>query len=236
LRSHWALNFPTGEAAPLFILLKGESVTKVYVAVATLGWLRHEVAYALIGLTHDGRYAIDVSGLFVFGRPLECARHMIINNFLETDSDYLLMIDSDVVPRGNPLDLVEFDLDIVAMACPIWRPGSYPPIVLNATPVDGTTVIRPADGPLIEVTQASTGGILIARRVLEHPDMKNPFGSVFGEDGVTVADDDITFYRKARAAGFRIWLSLIHHFGHVKDVDISLIHNAVKEWETGSEG
>jgi hypothetical protein len=205
---------------------------KVYVAVATLGWLRQEVAYHLIGLTHDDRYAIDVSGLFVFGRPLECARHMIINNCLETDADFLLMIDSDVVPRGNPLDLVELDLDVVAMACPIWRPGSVPPVVLNATPVDGSTTVRPADGPLVEVTQASTGGILIARRVLEHPDMANPFGTEFGEDGVTVADDDVSFYRKARGAGFRIWLSLAHYFGHVKDVDISVLHSAVREWES----
>jgi hypothetical protein len=206
-------------------------VTKVYIAVATHGWLRHEVAYALVALTHDTRYAVDVSGLFVFARPITCARHMIINNFLETDSDYLLMMDDDVVPRGNPLDLVEEDLDVVAMACPVWRPGSTPPIILNATPVDGSTVVKPADGPLVEVKQASTGGILIARRVLEHPDMTNPFAFQYDERGLTVADDDATFFRKARAAGFRVWVSLAHYFGHVKDVDLSYIHSVVKQWE-----
>jgi hypothetical protein len=211
---------------------KGETdVKKVYIAVATHGWLRHETAYALIALTHDGRYAIDVSGLFVLARPIPCARHMIINNFLGTDSDYLLMVDDDVIPRGNPLDLVELDLDIVAMACPVWRPGSTPPIVLNATPVDGSTVVKPADSLLVEVTQASTGGILIARRVLEHPDMVNPFAFQYDERGLTVVDDDATFYRKAREAGFQIWVSLAHHFGHVKDVDISYIYSVVKEWE-----
>lgn len=206
-------------------------MTKVYIAVATHGWLRHETTYALIALTHDTRYAIDISGLFVFGRPLPCARHMIINNFLGTDSDYLLMVDNDVVPRGNPLDLVELDLDVVAMACPVWRPGSTPPIVLNATPVDSSVIVKPTDGPLVEVTQASTSGILIARRVFEHPDMKNPFAFQYGEDGMTIVDDDITFFHKARAAGFRIWVSLAHYFGHIKDVDISYIHSAVKEWE-----
>jgi hypothetical protein len=206
-------------------------MTGVYIAVATLGWIRHETAYALIALTHDERYAIDVSGLFVLARPIPCARHMIINNFLETDSDYLLMVDGDVVPRGNMLDLVEVDLDIVAAACPIWRPGSTPPIILNATPVDGSTVVKATDGPLVEVTQASTGGLLVARRVLEHPDMKNPFGSEFDENGITSVDDDVTFYRKARAAGFRLWVSLNHYFGHIKDVDLSYVHSVVKEWE-----
>jgi hypothetical protein len=209
----------------------GADVTGVYIAVATQGWLRHETAYALMALTHDQRYAIDVSGLFVLARPIPCARHMIINNFLKTACDFLLMLDDDVVPRGNPLDLVEHDLDVVAMACPVWRPGSTPPIVLNATPVDGSTVVKPTDGPLVEVTQASTSGILIARRVLEHPDMKNPYGFQYDEGGVTSVDDDITFFRKARAAGFRVWVSLNHYFGHVKDVDISRIHDAVKEWE-----
>jgi hypothetical protein len=156
---------------------------------------------------------------------------MIINNCLETDSDHLLMIDDDVVPRGNPLDLVECDLDIVAMACPVWRPGATPPIILNATPLDGSTVVKPADGPIVEVTQASTGGILIARRVLEHPDMKNPFAFQYDENGVTSVDDDATFFRKARAAGFRVWVSLVHYFGHVKDVDLSYIYSVVKEWE-----
>ena len=205
-------------------------MVKVYVAVATQGWVRHEAAYSLIELTHDNRYEMDISGLFVLARPLNCARHMIINNFLETDCDYLLSYDSDVVPRGNPLDLIEFDLDIVAMACPIWRPGSVPPIVLNATPVDGSTMIKPEDAPLIEVTQASTSGLLIARRVLEHPDMVNPHQFQYDDRGVLVVDDDITFYHKAREAGFRIWLSLIHYFGHIKEVDLALVHSAVKEW------
>lgn len=206
-------------------------MARVYIAMPTLGWLRHEVAHTLIGLTHDGRYEINVSGLFVFGRPITCARHMIINGFLETDSDYLLMFDNDVVPRGNPLDLVELDLDVVAMACPIWRPNNVPPVILNAMPVDGTVMIKPMDGPLVEVAQASTSGILIARRVLEHPDMKNPFAFQYDEKGMTVVDDDITFFHKARAAGFRIWLSLIHYFGHVKEVDLSRIHSAVEVWE-----
>lgn len=207
-------------------------MAKIYVALPVMGWIRHELAHALIVLSHDGRHELNMSGLFVVAaRPLPCARHTIINKFLKTDTDYLLMFDSDVIPRGNLLDLVDLDLDIVAAACPIWRPGSIPPIVLNATPVDGSTTVDPTANPLIEVTQASTSGILIARRVLEHPDLKNPYAFQYDGDGLLTMDDDITFFRKARAAGFKIWVSLAHFFGHVKEVDISYVHSVVGEWD-----
>jgi len=208
-------------------------MAKVYVALPVLGgWIRHELANELIILSHDRRHDLDMTGLFVVAaRPLPCARHTIINKFLKTDADYLLMFDADVVPRGDVLDLVDLDLDIVAAACPIWRPGSTPPIVLNATPVDGSTTVAPGSDSLIEVTQASTSAVLIARRVLEHPDLRHPFAFQYNEDGLLAADDDITFFHKARAVGFKIWISLEHHFGHMKEMDASYVHSAVKEWE-----
>jgi hypothetical protein len=206
-------------------------MTTVYVAVPCLGWVRVELAHALRQISHDGRYELEWADPIFNMRPLSAARHSIINRFLASEADWLLMFDNDAVPYANPLDLVEHDLDIVAMACPIWRQGASPPVVLNVTPLDGTmTVNLDADGPLLEVSQTSTSAILVARRVLEHPDMKNPFGAQFGEDGTTIADDDVRFYRRARAAGFKVWVSLDHICGHVKDVDVMALAQAVKEW------
>lgn len=202
----------------------------VYVAVPTTGWVRYELADALREISHDRRHELIFGKMNPLTRPAPCARHYIINNFLEMDAGVLLMMDSDAVPYHNPLDLVEHDLDVVAMACPIWRPGAVPPIVLNATPLDGSTMVNLDDGPLMEVSQVSTGAILVARRVLEHPDMRNPFAFEYGQDGLTAVDDDITFYRKVRAAGFRVWISLDHICGHVKEIDIVTVHDAVAEW------
>lgn len=205
-------------------------MTCVYVAVAMKGWIRHELARLLISMSHDRRYELVMDDLFVQTRPLPSARHLIINKFLETDADYLLTLDDDIVPYCNPLDLVEEDLDVVAMACPVWRPGEIPAIVMNATPADGSTVIDLDDGTLLEVENTSTSAILIARRVLEHPGLKNPFRFRFSEDGLLAMDDDSNFYHVARDAGFKVWVSLDHICGHVKEVDITGIHNAVKEW------
>lgn len=204
--------------------------TSIYVSVATRGWIRHELARSLISLSHDSRYQVDMSDLFLTGRPLSAMRHLAINKFLATDCDSLLIMDSDAVPYCDPLDLVEKDLDIVAMACPVWSPNETPAIKLNAAPVDGREVIDLEDGVLLEVENTSTSALLIARRVLEHKDMKNPFVQRFDEDGLLAMDDDSNFYHLARDTGFKVWVSLDHICGHVKEVDVTGIHNAVKEW------
>lgn len=202
-------------------------MTRVYVGVPVLGWIRHELARSLIEISHDGRYELEIA--FIRTHPGSASRHKIINNCLNTDAEYLLMLDSDATPYANPLDLVEYDLDVVAMACPIWNPTLRPPVTLNARPADGSLTVTLGSG-LVEVLQASTSVVLVARRVLEHPEMKNPFAFQFDDDGLTTVDNDITFFWKAREAGFKVWVSLDHVCGHIKEVDVVDIANAVEKW------
>lgn len=205
---------------------KGE-MTKVFIGVPMTGWIRHELARSIVAMTHNGKYLIEL--LFSHDRPTSSNCNRIIRQFLEGDADHLLLMASDTVPYSSPLDLVELDLDIVAMACPIWRPSGSPPIVMNATPVDGRKTVNLDDG-LIEVTQASASVMLMARRVLEHPDLKNPFAYGYDEDGEKTASDDIVFFRKAREAGFKVWVSMDHLCGHVKEIDIAGMYNMVGKW------
>lgn len=202
---------------------------KVFVGIPMTGWIRHELARSIISMTHDGRYLLEV--MFSVDRPTPSNCNRIVKQFLEGDADYLLIAGSDTSPYANPLDLVELDLDVVAMACPIWRPTGSPPIVMNATPADGRETVSLDDG-LVEVTQASASVMLVARRVLEHPDVGpgGPFAYEYDEDGLHVVSDDIIFFRKARAAGFKIWVSMDHLCGHVKEMDIVGVYNSVGEW------
>lgn len=200
---------------------------KVFVGVPMTGWIRHELVRSIIAMSHDGHYRLEV--LFSEARPTPANCNKIVNRFLGSDADYLLMMASDTSPYANPLDLVSLDLDIVAMACPIWRPTGSPPIVMNATPADGRKTVSLDDG-LVEVTQASASVMVIARRVLEHPDLKNPFAYEWGDDGLPSASDDIVFFRKARKAGFKVWVSMDHLCGHVKEMDVIGVYNSVSEW------
>ena len=204
-----------------------EGETGVMLAVLATGWIRAELADALIRMSHDGRYRLNIT--FSWARPIPANRQQIIRAFLESDYDYLMMLDDDVWPYGNCLDLVEDDKDVVIFPAPIWRPGvDQPPIVSIITPLEGDKVNFDVGG-VVEV-QAGGSAFLIARRVLET--LKPPhFTYSFDDWGMMTVGEDINFCRKVREAGFKIWAAYSHPCGHIKEMDLVEVHNEVKEWK-----
>jgi hypothetical protein len=203
-------------------------VTEVYVAVLTSGWVRHELAAQLVAFLDDRRYKLELH--FSYDRPTPSNRNGIVKRFLAGEADWLLMIDHDTIPYGNPLDLVERDLDVVTFPYPIWRKDDDPPITLSlSVGKKGKPIVRLGEG-VTEVAWGGTGMVLIARRVLEHPDMRAPFAYRYDEDGIKIWEEDSTFCYRVGRAGFRIWSALSHPCGHVKEVNLVDLHDAVTEW------
>ena len=203
-----------------------EDAKGVMLAVLASGWIRAELADALIRMSHDGRYRLNVT--FSWARPIPSNRQRIVKAFLESDYDYLMMLDDDVWPYRNCLDLVEDDRDVVLFPTPVWRPGTDdPPIVSVITTLDGGTV-NLDESAVVEV-RAGGSAFLIARRVLETLEPPQ-FEYVFDDWGMMDVEEDINFCRKARAAGFKIWAAYSHPCGHIKEVDLVDLHNEVKEW------
>lgn len=210
--------------------------TEIYVAVLTSGWVRHELAAQLVAFLNDHRYQLELH--FSYDRPTPSNRNGISKRFREGTADYLLMVDHDTIPYSNPLDLVEKDLDVVTFPYPIWRPKAVPPITLSLAMEAGEgpdltgqhgQMVKLGKG-LQEVKWGGTGMVLIARRVLEHPDMRAPFAYRYDEDGIKIWEEDSDFCYKARRAGFRIWSALSHPCGHVKDLNLVHVHDAVGAW------
>ena len=201
---------------------------KVWIAVLTSGSIRHELALALIRMSHDGRYALEFH--FSFARPIPGNRCLITKRFLASDADWLLMLDSDVWPYANLLDLVEAGKDVVVFPTPLLRlDAPEPPIVSNITPLDGDIVDLDAE-PLIEVLRGGGSAMLLSRYVLES--IESPvFAYDFDADGVAMGDEDYYFCAKAREAGFKIWAAYSHPCGHIKEVDLVAIHNRVRSWD-----
>jgi hypothetical protein len=200
----------------------------VYVAVLTGGWVRHELAAQLVAFLDDRRYKLELH--FSYDRPTPSNRNGIVKRFLAGDADWLLMIDHDTIPYGNPLDLVERDLDVVTFPYPIWRQKDSPPITLSLSlGKEGKPVVKLGEG-VREVMWGGTGMVLIARRVLEHPDLKAPFAYKYDEDGIKTWEEDAFFCYQVRKAGFKIWSALSHPCGHVKEVNLVDLHDAVAEW------
>jgi len=208
----------------------------VEIVVLSTGHVRMEQRnWALETLTRETRYQVRLG--WGNRKPVTHNRNRIVRRFLEGDADWLLTMDQDVVPQGNPLDYIERDLDVVVFPCAIWNYGNQAskPVVWNiglenerGERLDGYIPLRE---PVIEIAEGGTGCILIARRVLEHLAMRNPFYEVVDEDGVSTLGHDLAFCKRAREAGFRVWAAIGCPCSHYDEVDLRTVQRLLMDAE-----
>ena len=210
---------------------------RVWVSVLNQGDMRAELVNLLLRMSHERLHTVRFE--YPRDRPIANNRNLIAKRFLESDYDYLLMIDSDVVPPRDPLDLVVLDKDIIGLPCFVWNskvsrdhplylvvmehiPGKgFRPLPMD--PQAGLTC-KSKDGRPIDAV--GTGAILIARRVLE--EVKAPFERRFDQDGVQTMGLDYSFCLKARQAGFTVWTHMDYVCSHWVTVDLKDIARLVR--------
>jgi len=170
------------------------------------------------------------------GYPVDRVRNRICKRFLESDADCLLMIDDDVVPPASVLDMAQHDKDVVAGLCYAYLPrlGYYS----VAYPSGNSDLKAPRLGigahiehqGLIEVELAGSACLLIQRRVLEA--LEPPyFTMLLDDDSLFIKDsEDFTFCRKARAAGFCIWLDTDQPCSHYRALDMHASVHCAQEY------
>lgn len=201
-------------------------MARVLVTSPNLHWVHASVAAALLRIQQDGRHALSIR--FPSNKPYENNLHHIVRDFIGEGFDYWLSIDDDNPPTRNPLDLIEFDKDIIGLPTPVWhwtgKEGERP-IYLNAYRWDikagAYREWMPQEG-LQRVDAVGTGCFLIARRVFEDPKMREgPFLRKTLPDGCVDKGNDISFCERARDCGFQIWT----HFDYVCDqfTEVSLL-------------
>lgn len=189
---------------------------KVYIAILTRGSVRKELSLQLIKWLKQTQYSVFIE--FTEEQPISHCRNNIVKKFLASDNQWLLMIDEDVVPSQNPLEMIEVDKDIVVAPAPIYQ---YK-VLWNIYKTDLKGFWVPVDlskeKELIEIDAAGTGCILIKRRVLEA--IKSPFKRIFDEDGIETMGLDLSFCKKAKERGFKIFASIKHKCSHYKTLDL----------------
>jgi len=227
------------------------------VAVLNQGWIRIEVVQQLLMLARDknwsllleaaGRQADPAAIREAVGKtervmvmsfpteaPIASNRCAIAKHALDIGANYLFMLDDDTFMGGSPLPLLEKDLDVVAMPALCFKPHHLQdgPLRWNIsyTTREGQPLREPSeDGLFCKVASIGTGAMLIARRVLEHPDMRAPFRDEFNEDGVRLVSEDFNFCDRARKAGFDVWAALEMPCGHVKELDLKLVKDLISK-------
>jgi 2-polyprenyl-3-methyl-5-hydroxy-6-metoxy-1,4-benzoquinol methylase len=198
---------------------------RVLVVVPNTGFVHIGLAHVLLEILGGTKHQY----MFIQDKPVENVRNKACLMMRQDDFDFLLMIDNDTVPTGNPLDLMALDKDVMIFPTLMFKlpknlmeMGGYP-FAWNAMDwVEDLGQWRehiPRDG-LQEIDAGGTGCIMIARRVLEHPEMRHPFTRVWNPDGECTVGSDLFFCKRAKEQGFRVWAHYDYRCRHVKQIEL----------------
>jgi hypothetical protein len=205
-----------------------ENTPSVFIAVpsrdATAQTISGKLALLLVDLARrPDAPVVDI----VSGYPVDRVRNQICRRFLESDAEYLLMIDDDVVPPPTVLDMARHRKDVVAGLCYAYTPSTgYYTVAYEPPAADGERPPRLPIGDgieghgLLEVELTGTACLMVHRRVLEGVD-RPWFAMELDEDRLVIADsEDFSFCRKIRAAGFSVWLDSDTVCCHFRTLDM----------------
>jgi len=213
--------------------IKQENKYKVYLAILNDGWLRRELIYSILPkmLFTKGVKTIWENPDLTWANPISSNRNKIVKRFLQTDCTHLLMIDNDVVPYHNPVELVFANRDIIGSPAKVrsngqllcWVAYVKHPSGQGYSAVNLDEVETSAD--IVEVDIVGTGCILIKREVLEK--LKAPFHSQFDENGIQTYGTDFAFCIKAKENGFHIFSTTHRRCEHYKITGL----NEMDSWD-----
>lgn len=181
---------------------------KVFIGILTMGEVHTKVALSLLNIINSPDYTVEVA--FTGAKRVEASRNIITKKFLESDAEYLLMIDEDNPPLRNPLDLLKDGKDIVCFPTPIFYNKQ---VVWNIELGEHKQL-----SGLQQVKSGGTGCILIKRKVLET--LQDPFETIVDKYGVTTEGQDIRFCRLAKEAGFKVWTHWAYPCEHYKVINL----------------
>lgn len=206
---------------------------KVLISVPNLGWIHKYCVFAILKLQSDIRY--DKNIILPTHIPFENNLHHIINDFLAGNYDFWLSFDADNPPTRNPLDLIEYDKDIIGFPTPVWHftgKAKERPVYWNGYDyVPESRAYKehlPREG-LQRVSAIGTGCFLVARRVFENPEMqKGAFTRKLNLDGTVERGNDISFSERASEQGFEIYCAYDYPCNHFVEVELNEVIGAFK--------
>ncbi len=198
---------------------------KIYLAIINTGWIKTGLVNFILNMTGmHNVYFEDLKNTHAV--PASHNRNQIVKRFLDTDCDWYLGIDNDVVPAGNPLDLLKLDKDIIGFPTKVWQGNSFHWNVYDLKdngyhPVDMSNIESPIlTSPTLIV---GSGCLLIKRKVLET--IKAPFHREWNEDGTMEYGLDFMFCRKAHESGFDVCCAVKCQCEHHKEVPLAMFAN-----------
>lgn len=188
------------------------------IMIPTMGSVRTELASWLLDaqkLGHESGFTLGVS-------PHSRARNLMVEQFLATKHDYLLMIDSDTIPPTDALDHIELihsQPKILTGITHIQR-AEGPRANVYIKPEDVEHPLELKDLPKSRFTVAGCGAsfLCVHRSVFET--IPKPWFKSIEFDNGNICSEDLYFCQQAKEAGFEIVCDPEIVCGHAKTVVI----------------
>ena len=204
----------------------------IYLVIPSMGHIRAE----LMGfLMRAGNQKHMVIRDWVAGKPSEDARCKAITKFLDNKmlGDWLMFVDSDVVPPDNILDLIDIadkeDIDIISGLYHSFQFDMPYPLAFEYADEtkEAYRLKHIKENSLVEVDATGAGCLLIRRKVLEKFKENDipPFHREYEKDGQVHRGEDIYFCRRAQELGFKIFVHTGYLCHHYKEIDILRIND-----------
>lgn len=195
---------------------------RVWIAILNQGWVRPELCNLMLKLaTQEKRYLLNIH--YPNHTPIVNNRNITVRQFLQSNCDYLLMIDSDTIPEKNPLDLIELDKDVISCPTLQWNEGNVYWVVMERVHEGYRPISKEKRIGLQEVDAVGTACILIARRTLT--DIDFPFRRRWTKEGVQDLGQDFNFCSRVRDLGFRVFAHWDYRCEHHKTLALRKVLN-----------
>lgn len=186
---------------------------KIFVAIPNIGNIRTELIDFILTLI-GGKYKFEL--FMPQNKPHDHNRNVIVRQFLKTDCTHLLMIDSDVVPSNNLLEMVEHNVDIVSGWVSVYKNGVVIQLAMNKKE-HGYTQAKELKMGLNKVDAVGTGCLMIKREVFEK--LKHPyFKFVYDDEGMLIKGEDFYFCDKAKEVGLDVYFDTEHKCYHYQTI------------------
>jgi len=203
---------------------------KIMICVPTSGNINAYTAIWLLNATRDKRYKVAIN--ILTHKPTISCRNLLTNDFLNSDYEWSFWVDSDIVPMGDSLSMVEFGKKIISQICIVGKNGK---LVLLALDKIGEERYRPIDPrrfkpPVVEVDAVGSGALMIHRDVFEK--LKAPWWEDNCNDiGARTLGHDFKLCDKARAAGFGVFVDPRNAASHITTVNLLDVYNIIGDME-----
>ena len=157
-------------------------------------------------------------------------RNLQFKRFLElTNADYLLCIDSDIVPPMNILEMVKEAkrkrLDYLSAVCFSFQFNEpFAVVMKKAKGRDGYVQAVPNGKPgIYEIDATGLACTVLSRKLVR--EFKGTFRDRFDKEGMLLRDADFDFCERIKKAGYKVFVDTKFICDHIKMLSLKRIND-----------